>query len=108
MRGAGNGMASRPVSRRSRSRYPGRDRALSISFTFTCLNFFFRIDNDRYYPNSHPYADVKQYCNGHLPLAAMDAAAIAIQRNTVKQHRIMCTRGIKFTHTGPTRTAAVA
>jgi len=36
----------------------------------------------------------------------MDAAAIAIQRNTVKQHRIMRTRGIKFTHTGP-RTAAV-
>jgi|AntRauTorckE5430_2_1112549.scaffolds.fasta_scaffold173090_1 hypothetical protein len=37
----------------------------------------------------------------------MDAAAIAIQRNTVKQHMIMCTRGIKFTQTGP-RTAAVA
>eukprot|EP00979_Chaetoceros_neogracilis_P015423 scaffold5895_cov133-Chaetoceros_neogracile.AAC.1 len=30
MRGAGNGMASRPVSRRSRSRYPGRDRTLKI------------------------------------------------------------------------------
>ena len=28
MRGAGNGMASRPVSRKSRSRYPGRDRTL--------------------------------------------------------------------------------
>eukprot|EP00979_Chaetoceros_neogracilis_P017000 scaffold10171_cov446-Chaetoceros_neogracile.AAC.6 len=31
MRGAGNGMASRPVSRRSRSRYPGRDRTLNIA-----------------------------------------------------------------------------
>ena len=45
--------------------------------------------------------------NGHLPLAAMDAAAIAIQRNTVKQHRIMRARGMKFTHIRP-RTAAVA
>lgn len=39
--------------------------------------------------------------NGYLPLAAMDAANIAIQRNTFKQHRIMRARGMKVTHTRP-------